>query len=403
MIIALVSNSFSSHEGGATAIAFEQAKLLAELGHQVFIFASSDSADDTGWREENNLKVYRVLTKKMRWLTRSYLCLRNFRIEKEFKKFLAEAKPDVIHFHNLYFQFPFSLLKIAHRATSKVFFTAHDVMTFSYSKLNHFVDQKYSLANIDTVDYYLSLRQQFKQSKKAFNPLRNLVIRHYLKFTAKIFSVSDELKKALEQNKIKNIATIHNSIEVNDWQVGESEAKKFKKELGLEHKKIILFAGRLSGYKGTQETIVAMEQVAKKIPEAMLLVLDTQNNSRQINPNIYLAGAVARDRMKYYYAICDLAIVPSVCFDSFPTVNLEAMACRKPVIATIFGGGRELVENNKTGYLVNPLQIDELAEKIIYLLTNPDIAESIGEGGFQKVKAEFNHDKWIKEILKWYI
>ncbi|HRY63566.1 MAG TPA: hypothetical protein P5267_03140, partial [Patescibacteria group bacterium] len=91
MTIAIISNSFSSHEGGATAIAFEQAKLLTELGHQVCIFTTLEPGGDLGWREENNLKVYRVLTKKMRWLTRSYLCLRNFRIEKEYKKFLAKA------------------------------------------------------------------------------------------------------------------------------------------------------------------------------------------------------------------------------------------------------------------------------------------------------------------------
>ncbi|HRY63463.1 MAG TPA: glycosyltransferase family 4 protein, partial [Patescibacteria group bacterium] len=242
----------------------------------------------------------------------------------------------------------------------------------------------------------------FKQSKKAFNPLRNLIIRHYLKYATKIFSVSAELKKALEYNKIQNIATIHNAIDVNDWAVGESEAKEFKKELGLEHKKIILFAGRLSGYKGTQETMAAMEQVAKNVPGATLLVLDTQNNYRQANPNIYLAGAVARDKMKYYYAICDLVIVPSVCFDSFPTVNLEAFACHRPVIATIFGGSRELVEDQKTGYLINPLHIDELAEKIIYLLTNPEIARTMGENGYQKVKTEFNQEKWLKEILGWY-
>lgn len=401
MIIVIVSNSFSPREGGATAIAFEQAKLLSDLGHQVFVF-SGGADKNIGWSKESGLSVYRLATPGLPWFLRSYFCLRNKRVEKEFKKFLAEVSPEVIHFHNLYYQFPFSLFKIAKNFTPRTLFTVHDVMTFSYTKLSHFIDQKYNLENIDTVNYHLSLWRQLKQSKKGFNPWRNIIIRHYLKHLTKIFSVSDELKKALEQNKIKNITTIHNGINVADWAVGESEAQKLKKELGLDNKKIILFAGRLSGYKGTKQIMAALEIITKTIPEAMLLVLDSQNNYQIENKNIHLAGSASREQMKYYYSISDLVVVPSICFDSFPTINLEAMACSKPVVATIFGGSRELVENKKTGFLVNPLQVKELAEKIIYLLTNPDIAREMGESGYQKVKNEFNQEKWIQEILNCY-
>jgi glycosyltransferase involved in cell wall biosynthesis len=170
----------------------------------------------------------------------------------------------------------------------------------------------------------------------------------------------------------------------------------------LVNKKVILFAGRLSGYKGTEQIMSALEQVIKKVPEAVLLVLDSKNNYHSENQAVILAGAVPRNKMKYYYSICDVVVVPSICFDSFPTVNLEAMACHKPVVATIFGGSRELVEDKKTGYLINPLNTDELADKIIYLFNNPDLARTMGESGYQKVKSEFNQGKWIKEILKWY-
>jgi len=402
MKIVIVSNHFSSHEGGATAIAFDQAKLLIKAGHQVFVFTTANSAGDIGWQDEDNLKIYRVRTKEARWFMRSYLCLRNFRVEKEFKEFLAKISPEVIHFHNLYYQFPFSLIKMALQFSPKVFFTAHDVMSFSYTKLSHFIDKKYNLENINKVNYHLSFSEQFKQSKKAFNPWRNLVIRYYFKYLNKIFSVSGELKKALEQNGFKNIEVIHNGIDASAWQVSQGEIEKLKKELGLANKKIILFAGRLSGYKGTRQIMIAMEQVIKAAPEAVLLVLDSQNNYQNNQSYVYLAGAVSRAKMKYYYNFSDLVVVPSICFDSFPTINLEAMACHRPVIATIFGGSREVVEDQKTGFLVNPLDTRELAQKIIYLLQKPDVAQTMGEYGFQKIKTDFNQDKWIKEILKWY-
>ncbi len=401
MKIAIISNQFSSTAGGATAIAFNQAKLLSELGHQVFVFAGgAESAP--GWSVEHGLRVYRVATPDLPWLLRSYFCLRNRRIETEFKKFLQKVGPEVIHSHNLYYQFPFSLLKIAKKFTPKVFFTAHDVMTFSPVKLDFFVNSKYSLANIDAINYRLPLAVQLRQSRKAFNPWRNLLIRHYLKYATQIFSVSAELKKALEHNKIKNITTIHNGLDPARWSVSGPAVEALRKKMGLAHKKVILFAGRLSGYKGTEQILAALEQVIKKIPEAVLLVLDSKNNYHSANPAVVLAGAVPHDQIKDYYALSDLVVVPSICFDSFPTVNLEAMACRRPVIATLFGGSRELVDDQKTGFLVNPLHIDAFAEKIVYLLAHPDIAQAMGESGFQKVKSEFNQDQWIQEISKWY-
>ena len=275
-------------------------------------------------------------------------------------------------------------------------------MAFSQTKLDHFVDKKYNLENISAANYRFSWWKGLKRDRKAFNPWRNFIIRHYLKYATKIFSVSAELKKALTQNKIKNIEVIHNGINAAAWQVSQPEVDKLKKELDLTDKKIVLLAGRLSGYKGVKQIMAAFDEVVQVVPNALLLVLDSKNKYKNHNPYVYLAGSVPRDKMKYYYAVSDLAVVPSICFDSFPTINLEAMAGKKPVIATIFGGSREVVENNKTGFLVNPLAVDGLAKKIIYLLQNSETALSMGESGYQKIKSDFNQEKWIGEISVWY-
>jgi len=78
------------------------------------------------------------------------------------------------------------------------------------------------------------------------------------------------------------------------------------------------------------------------------------------------------------------------------------MACRKPVIATYFGGSREAVKDGETGYIVNPFNIEELAEKIIYLLKNPEIAEKFGEAGYERVKEKFSLEKMMQNYLRWY-
>jgi glycosyltransferase involved in cell wall biosynthesis len=276
MKILIVSTTFSKDEGGATGIAYQQALAMKKLGHEVFVFAGTRE-NDLGWQDKNRVKIYKVENKSCRYITRSYLCLFNFRVQKEFKKILKEVNPEIIHFHNLYFQLPFSLIKIAKKSSRKVFFTSHDVMTFSQQKLTFFVGKKWNLKNIDQVNYKLPLVVQIRQDRKAFNPFRNVCIRYYLRFCDKIFSVSSELKKALNQNGIKNVEVVHNGIDVNNWVSEIEEVNKIKNNFGLNNKKVILFAGRLSGAKGGKIIIDAMSVLTKDSPDIVLLVLGEKN------------------------------------------------------------------------------------------------------------------------------
>ena len=98
----------------------------------------------------------------------------------------------------------------------------------------------------------------------------------------------------------------------------------------------------------------------------------------------------------------DIFVSPSVCFDSFPTVNLEAMACKKPVITSCFGGSREVVVDNSTGYIINPFDIDNFANKIIDLLTDPSKAKSFGEKGYDRLVSNFTLEGQTKKLLKYY-
>ncbi|MBT4277279.1 glycosyltransferase family 4 protein [Candidatus Falkowbacteria bacterium] len=411
MKIVLVSIFFSKDRGGGSGIAYQQAVELQKRGHDVFVFTGTFDSD-LGWQEESSIKIYKIKNKNYRYITRSYLCLYNFRVQKKFKKFLKEVNPDVVHFHNLYFHFPFSLMKIAKDYTNKVFFTAHDVMTFFSFKLNHFVTKKYNLQNINNINYKISLKDQIKKGKKSFNPFRNFFIRHYLSYLKKIFSVSDELKKSLEQNKIKNIKVINNGIDISKWSADMEEVERIRANKNLLNKKIILFAGRLSGLKGGEVVIKSMKEVAKDIPSAVLFVLGDKNDYTEkmknfikeagLESNIILNGGVPRTEMKFYYALTDIIIVPSVYLDPFPTINLEAMACGKPVVATIFGGSKDAIKDEENGYVVNPLNIDLISKKIIYLLKNPTKAEGMGKAGLDRVKEEFSSEKWINKILKFY-
>ena len=74
-------------------------------------------------------------------------------------------------------------------------------------------------------------------------------------------------------------------------------------------------------------------------------------------------------------------------------MNLEAFACKKPVVATCFGGSRELVEDGISGFIVNPYDVPSLAGRFRELLGDREKRARFGAAGYEKVVAEFTLGK----------
>ena len=87
-------------------------------------------------------------------------------------------------------------------------------------------------------------------------------------------------------------------------------------------------------------------------------------------------------------------------FDSFPTVNLEAMLLSKPVIATHYGGSKELVADSQTGFIVDPFDTKSFAEKLDYLLSDRNRAIEMGKAGRKLIEEKFSLEKQIGEYLE---
>ena len=82
-------------------------------------------------------------------------------------------------------------------------------------------------------------------------------------------------------------------------------------------------------------------------------------------------------------------MVPSIKFESFGRIVVEAMALKKPVITSNFGGLKEVNINNKTGYVINVNNTNLLSNKIINLLNNKNKRNSLGYSGYKIFKNNF--------------
>ena len=170
----------------------------------------------------------------------------------------------------------------------------------------------------------------------------------------------------------------------------------------------VLFVGRLVPYKGVEYLIRALEDV-----KARLWVVGTgplENSLKNLvgekgmaDRVVFLGHASDEDLVTYYHA-CDVFALPSITNqEMFGLVQLEAMACRKPVISTDLPTGVPWVnQHGKTGFCVRPANSRELAQTIGCVLSSREIRQEMGEAGRARVEQHFTSVKMAGAMLQVY-
>jgi rhamnosyl/mannosyltransferase len=197
-------------------------------------------------------------------------------------------------------------------------------------------------------------------------------------------------------------------IDVKRFQLTSNIQQEIDKIREKHGSKIILFVGRLSYYKGIEYLIRAMKNVAGKL----LLIGQGPlgNKLREIVAEIHLENKVVflgklddQEIIPYYHS-CDIFVLPSVAnSEAFGIVQLEAMACGKPVVNTAIPTGVPQVSiNGKTGITVPPKDTDSLAMAINTLLDNENLRERYGREALIRVQNCFTMEKMIEKVYRTY-
>ena len=245
-----------------------------------------------------------------------------------------------------------------------------------------------------------------------FNPLRNVLIRHYLKNTDTIFAVSSALAEALRQNGIGGVEVLYNGIDVERFVATAEDIDAFKKKQHLCGKRVMLFAGRLSRAKGGDVAFALFKKVHEALPEICLLVvgkedayarrLVRQAQDAELEDHVILTGWLSQEEMVLAYAASDLVLFLSLYLDAFGMVNLEAMAAHKPVIGTCFGGTPEVIVDGETGYIVDPHNLARVAERTLAILTNSARAQRFGRAGYERARSAFSLTRQVDALERYY-
>ena len=216
-----------------------------------------------------------------------------------------------------------------------------------------------------------------------------------LKFVSKIIVLTPNAAEYISQLGIdkEKICIIPNGVNCNNF-LNMPSPYRFKKNYKIDGE-MILFVGGLSPRKGVQYLIKAMPKILREIPDTTLVIvgidwgfqsyLEVLSNELGVVNKVLFTGPVSNERLLEAYSACDVFVLPSE-REGLPTVILEAMASGKPVVATNEGGNPYVIDDGVTGFLIDYGDDTKLADSIIKLLLDENLARKMGNDGRSVVK-----------------
>jgi len=178
----------------------------------------------------------------------------------------------------------------------------------------------------------------------------------------------------------------------------------------------LLYVGWIQKRKGLDILLKALAIVKSKISSVKLyiigkeviwekqyrLYLEQIIEENNLNDNIIWLGQKSNDEVQKFIRKSEIVIVPEQWGNMSPLIIGEAMFNYRPVIASCLGGIPDFVLDSKTGFLFEPRSISDLAEKIIYLLKNKNIAIQMGDKARELAEKIFSEKTIINKYLDLY-
>jgi glycosyltransferase involved in cell wall biosynthesis len=398
--------------GGAERVAWSLAQGLAAAGHDVHFVATTPGG--TSSEERGRITVDQLHTSYPGRFNQ-WAALHNPQTVRPVREIARRVRPDVVHAHNVQNRLSFDALRVISALGMPVVYTAHDASTITEGALDHFVRPDH-MPGSGVPDYRIPPFHNLGLLHFRYNPFHNRVIRAQLaRYTRLRTCVSNAQRLALEANRIPPLTVVYSGVDPSALAVDDATVGALSSRLGLDDRKIVLFAGRFTERKGRGPLLEAFSRVVDRVPDAALLILTSkatwQNldidvddaRLRNIDPeHVYFPGWMDTDELAAAYQLADVVTVPSLCLETASMVAMEAMFAGRPVVGTCFGGVPELVTHGECGIIVNPLQVDAYADHLVRLLTDDTLREEMGVAGRQRALEHFTLDAYVERTVACY-
>jgi glycogen synthase len=245
-----------------------------------------------------------------------------------------------------------------------------------------------------------------------------------------VVAVSEAMKRDVHELygvPIDKTRVIHNGIDVHEYKPRPNPAVLQSYHIDA-HKPYVLFVGRITRQKGIIHLINAIQflrpgiQVvlcagAPDTPEIGQEMVERLERARLKSPNaiVWVPEMLPRDYVISLYTHASIFVCPSV-YEPFGIINLEAMACETPVVASAVGGIPEVVVHGETGLLVpfepvgthdfepkEPEQFSrDLAAAVNRLIDDPSMRQEMSRNARRRVEQYFSWTSIARRTLDFY-
>jgi len=203
---------------------------------------------------------------------------------------------------------------------------------------------------------------------------------------------------------------IHNGIDMTKYE-GLPDRHEARQLLGLESEvPVIATIGRLEPWKGQHVLIEAVPSILERYPDTTVLVVgspaankpeyaaDLQSRCEELGIAQHVLFTGRRDDVPTILAASDALVLPSVSPEPFGRTIVEAMAARRPVIATAAGGPLDIIVDGNTGWFIPPNDSDAITSRVHDVFSDAGRADTMGELGLRRAHELFSLDRLVNDM-----
>ncbi len=405
--ILIVSHLFPPYFiGGSEIVAYEQAKMLKNLGFDIKIFAGRINNEGESYfvrKEKSKFEIMRFNLQE-----KDFDCnVVNFNKNEllaGFRKALFEIAPDIVHFHNIY---PLSIKMIeeCRKIHIPIVMTLHDFWGICFKNL--LITDEGSLCDKKGIEcIYCQRELRDTHGNPVSLAERNQTLMQYLNMVDLLISPSRYLINrfidcGIPQNKT---VIINNGIDLSRFR---------KTEKTRSNKIRFAYIGQIIGHKGIENLLRAVSLLSEKEKKRMSLLLvgsgeksfveycKSLTKELMLSEIVTFYGEVGNNKVAKLYRNIDILIVPSIWPENSPVTIMESLATGTPVLASDIGGIPELIHDGVNGFLHKHDEPVSLAANINRIIGHPEIIDKMKQACLSKAE---EHDllKPIKKIAEHY-
>ena len=378
----LVCHNFYQQAGGEDQVFVDECLLLQSRGHEVVRFTMHNDELDGMSKVE--------MVKKTIW---------NSTVEQDLIGLIRRERPDVMHCHNTFPLISPSAYYAAQREGVAVVQTLHNYRLLCPGAT--------LLRDGDVCEKCVGMRVALP------------AIRHACYRNNRAATLATTAMLAVHHQKNTWTDAIHCYIALTEFS-----RQKFI-EGGLPAERICLkpnlvqpdpgvgqhdgtyavFAGRLSHEKGVETLLQAWERLDDQIPLKILgdgPMAEQVREAAKRDARIEWLGRVNIDEVAQVIGAANMLVMPSVCYETFGRTIIEAFAAGTPVIASQMGAMEELVDDGRTGFLFEPRNSKDLAEKLRRLWQQPDLQQQMQQAAREEYETRYTAEPNYQQLIEIY-